>query len=213
MHQIDKTVKEIRAVLRPRRALRVVLDAERAVFLAHNAFDRIVQNIDVRHREPRLRNGIGSHCIGVILRSDLDPPCGQILYRVIAAAVTEFQLISLGTISERQDLMAQANAEDRAGAAKCFHGFDRLRHIRGISGAVGDHDPIRIQGSNDLWGSFPWHDRDITSAPVKRAQDVFLHAAVDEDDVEWGRSRCLRRRNVNLSIIRWGAPGFFAADS
>ena len=63
LHQLDKSVEEVRAVLRAGRALRVVLDAERAVFLTFHAFDRIVQNIDVRNSKLRLREGTGVYSV------------------------------------------------------------------------------------------------------------------------------------------------------
>ena len=52
------------------------------------------------------------HGIAVILRGDFDFSGDQILHRMVAAAVTEFQLIGFGAVGQGDHLVAQANAED-----------------------------------------------------------------------------------------------------
>ena len=64
---------------------------------------------------------------------------------MIAAAMTEFQLIGLGSVCEGQDLMTQTDAEDRDGADQPLHGVDHLGNILGIAGAVGKEDAVRIK--------------------------------------------------------------------
>ena len=116
-HQTDKTVKQVCAVLRPRRTLRVILHAERAVFFTLHAFNRIVQNIDMRHGKLCLLEGIGINGVRVILRGDLDAAGRQIPYRMVAATMAELKLVGLCAISERQDLVSQADPEDGIFAA------------------------------------------------------------------------------------------------
>ena len=72
----------------------------------------------------------------MILRGDLDLICQQIFDGMIAAAMTEFQLIGFRSVGEGQDLMTQTDTEDRNGADQLLHGIDHLGDILGVTGAV-----------------------------------------------------------------------------
>ena len=115
--------------------------------------------------------------------------------------MAELKLVGLCTISERQDLVSQADSENGIFATQRPYGFNGLGHICGIAGTVGNHDSVRLQGANDLRGRVPGDDRDITAAPVHGAEDVLFHAAVDEDDMKRSGSQSK------------GVPDFFAADT
>ena len=77
------------------------------------AFERLVVQIDVRQLDFALRQRIGIDGEVVVVRRDLDLAGRQLLYRMIAAVVSELQLVGLAAEREPDQLMAQADAEDR----------------------------------------------------------------------------------------------------
>ena len=80
--------------------------------MAH-AFQRLVVEIDVRQFHFALRQRIGIDGEIMVVRGDLDFAAGQLLHRMIAAVVAEFQLKGLASKGNAGELMSQANAEDR----------------------------------------------------------------------------------------------------
>ena len=98
--------------MRPGRGFWMILHAEdRQLFVPHS-FNRVVVQIDVADLDIfRKRRGIDRE--SVILRGDRDLATLQIFYRLIRAAMTEFQFECRSTESETEDLMAETNSKDR----------------------------------------------------------------------------------------------------
>ena len=59
------------------------------------------------------RQRIGIDGEAVVLGRDLDLVRGEVLHRVVAAAMAELQLERLPAQRQAEDLMAEADAEDR----------------------------------------------------------------------------------------------------
>ena len=64
---------------------------------------------------------------------------------MIAAAMTEFQLIGLGSVCKGQYLVTKADTEDRNGADQPLHGIDHLGNVLGITGTVGKENAVGIK--------------------------------------------------------------------
>ena len=58
-------------------------------------------------------NALRHNCIAVILACDIGAGAFYFFYRLINTPVTLFKLLRLGAHSERQQLMTEANAENR----------------------------------------------------------------------------------------------------
>ena len=76
----------------------------------------------------------GVHGVGMVLRGYLNFSGEEILYGMVAAAVTEFKLICLCTVSERNYLMSEADAENRQFSTQQTDSLDDGRQIGGITG-------------------------------------------------------------------------------
>ena len=76
------------------------------------------------------------HGVGVVLRGDFDLPGQKVFHRVVAAAVSEFHLVGFRPVRQREDLMPEADAEDREPAPQSPRGVRHLRHVLRIAGAV-----------------------------------------------------------------------------
>ena len=75
----------------------MVLHAEHRVIPQTEAFERLVVQIDVREFDLAGIERIRVNGEPVIVRSDLDLTSRHVLDRLIAAAMSEFHLVSLGT--------------------------------------------------------------------------------------------------------------------
>ena len=107
--------------MRPGRRLRVILDAEQRERAVAHAFVRVVVQIYVRDFDVARRQRIRVDAEAVILRCDLDFLRAQILHRMVRAVMAEFQLERVAAERQAAELMAEADAEDRA------HGRASLR--------------------------------------------------------------------------------------
>ena len=128
--------------MRSWRSLRVVLDAEDGLGLVPQPLDRAVIQVDVRHlhiRGQRFR----VHGEAVVLRRDLDLAGGKVLDRMVAPAMPELELIGVAAHRERQDLVAETNAEYRhVRVHELARVRDRVRQHGRIAGSVAQEDAV-----------------------------------------------------------------------
>ena len=80
------------------------------------------------HQAGALQGGL-VHRVGMVLGCDLDLPGQQIFHRVVAAPVAELELVGGGAAGQRDDLVAQADAEDGVSAPQGPHQIDGRGHI------------------------------------------------------------------------------------
>ena len=80
----------------------------------------------------------------VVLRRDLDPAGGQVLHRLVQAAMAELELVgACAPSASAEQLMAEADAEDRA---SCRAGPDRVDRVADggrIARTVREEDAVR----------------------------------------------------------------------
>ena len=88
--------------------------------------DRSVVEVDMRHLDIG-REGVGINGVAVVLRRDLDAAGRQVLHGLVAAVVAEFQLEGSPPSPDAQDLMPQADAEERHAAPEFPHRINRIR--------------------------------------------------------------------------------------
>ena len=85
---------------------------------------------------------------------------------MVAAPVAEFQLVGGPAVGQRQNLMAQADAEDGGLAQQGPDGLNHHPHVLGVSGAVGEEDAVRLHVENFLHAGVVGHHSDVAAELV-----------------------------------------------
>ncbi len=99
--------------MRAGRGLGVILHAEHGMAAVAEAFERLVVQIHVRDFELVEVERVGIDGEAVIVRRDFDFAGDLIQHRMIRAAVAELELVGLAAEREPEELVAEADAEDR----------------------------------------------------------------------------------------------------
>src|SRR5690606_5382436 len=108
---------------------------------------------------------------------------------MVGAVMALMHLLGASAKSERQHLVAEADAEDRkVGFDKLLDGWNGIFAGRcRIAGAVGQEDAIRLVGQNVLSRCCCRQNGDLRAETGEQAQNVTLHAEVERDDVIFRR--------------------------
>ena len=119
----------------------------------------------------------------VVLGGDVDPAARQLLDRVVGAAVAEGELEGVEADRPAEQLVAEADAEDRLLADQLADGADDVVERGGVAGAVGEEDEVGVLGE-DLRRARPaGQQRHPAAALAELADDRELDPGVDADDV------------------------------
>ena len=130
-HEFDEIVEQIMRIVRTRRGFRVILHAEHRLAAVAEAFQRLVVQIHVRDFDVARVERIRIHREAVIVRGDLDALRQLVDHRMIGAAMPELQLVSFAAQRQPENLVTQADAEDRRLADQSPHIIDlRMRAAR-----------------------------------------------------------------------------------
>src|ERR1043166_334838 len=113
----------------------MILDAEDRQLLMPHSFNGVVIQINVRDLNTFWQR-VRIDGKTVVLRGDGDFAAAQIFYRLVRAAVPEFQFESRSTERETEDLMAEANAENWCLSHQIFNDFVRVWESRRIARTV-----------------------------------------------------------------------------
>ena len=160
------------------------LDGEAVPLLVFDALAGAVVGVHLSHL-PHLGGQLIAHdCIAVVLAGDEGASRLEVGDRLIGAAVAVLELHGLGTSGESGELVAEADAEGGDIQLKdVLEVLDDLHRLGGVAGAVGEHDAVRVQGSDFLSGGKGRHDRHLAAALDEAADDVPLAAVVHQHDV------------------------------
>ena len=110
---LQEVAEQIERVVRAGGGLGVVLHGQDRLAAVAEAFQRLVVEVDVRELDVVLAERVGVDGEAVVLRGDLDPAAAQVLDRMVAAAVAELQLVRLAAEGQAEELVAEADPEDR----------------------------------------------------------------------------------------------------
>ena len=121
----------------------------------------------------------------VVVRADVDAAARCLEHRVIAPVVPDRQTVRLRARAERQQLVAQADAEDRRTApdrpaGQRPHGRDLRVHPRRVAGPRRQDDEVRGAGEDVRGARVGRQDRDLEPAGREGGQQRTLDAVVDE---------------------------------
>jgi len=168
----------------------VILHGEGGDVEGVQALDHVVVQVDVAHLDPaearrRLHDALGRGVDRetVVVRGDLDSSGGLVDHGLVDAAVAERQFVRAEAERAAEQLVAEADAEERQPFAQ--HGrqqFDMA--VRGfrIARAVGEEDRAGLQGEQfgdrDLLGN----DMHLETAGGEVVEGGRLHSEVEDGD-------------------------------
>ena len=161
-NEVAEVGEQVVAIVGAGGGFRVVLDAEDGQRLVAEAFERAVVEVDVGGFDVGGKGG-GVDGEAVVLRGDLDPAGPFVAHRVIGASMAELEFEGGCAEGLAEELVAQADAEDRDAVRtrrRCRSGSRRLRVA--CSSGRGSPGPLEMKmpsGSllQDLVGT--WQSR------------------------------------------------------
>src|SRR5213593_534457 len=188
-HECHEAREQIVGVVRPRRGLGVILHGEHGLLAVAHALGGAVVEIDVRLHQPGLLHGREVHREAMVLRSDLDAPGEEVLHWMIGAMVAELELVGVAAEGQAENLVAEADAEERRLADEPAHRLHEIGHRFGIAGAVREEDPVRLPLEHGGGGSARGHHFHLAAERGELAQDIPLDPGVEGDHLEAGDGR------------------------
>ena len=112
-HEFDEIIEEVMRVVRSGRRFRVILHAEYRMAAVTKTFQGLIVQVHVRDLDIGWIERIPVDRESVIVRRNFNSLVDPVEHRVVRAAMTEFELIGLATECQAQELVAQADAENR----------------------------------------------------------------------------------------------------
>ena len=110
-------------------------------------------------------------------------PVREVLDRVVGAAVAERQLERLEADGAAEELVAEADPEDRPLADELADGRDDVVERGRVAGPVGEEDEVGVVGEDVLRRGVAGQQRHPAAALAELADDRELDPGVDADDV------------------------------
>mmetsp|Transcript_56273 Transcript_56273/g.101140 ORF Transcript_56273/g.101140 Transcript_56273/m.101140 type:complete len:315 (-) Transcript_56273:450-1394(-) len=182
LDDVHELVEEEEGVDGTAAGLRVELDREPRLLLMSDTFIGGVVRICEQGR-PAIWQARVIHCKAVVLRCNVAAARAQVHARLVHATVSELHLVSLGACSNGQQLVSQANAENRHcwpllhHLAEDLHGGDALLRV---ARSVAEKQPVELLRGVVV---VPGNNLDAALQVVQEeAQNVAFHAAVDAHD-------------------------------
>ena len=125
----------------------MILDAENRMLLVTDTFDGFVVEIDMSHFDV-----VGQIAAvdgkSVILRCDRDFTGAEVFDWLVSATVAEFEFVSRAAKDVPEDLVSEADAEDRGFANELLYFFVDVAERGRIAGAVREEDAVRVLGED-----------------------------------------------------------------
>ncbi len=128
----------------------------------------------------------------------LSPNSRHPLHRMVRAAVALMHLDRLRACRQREELVAEADAEDRhvpfQQRGDDRHGIGTRRG--GVAGAVGQEHPVRLQRKYRVQRGLRRHHRHPRARLHEVAEDVVLAAVIYRDDLGSGGTGWLANSRI-----------------
>ena len=147
-HQVDEPVEQVPRVVRAGRCLRVELHRERQPVKAFQPLDDPVVEAAEGHLGPA-ELGVGHlvergvHREAVVVRGDQHPAGAVVAHRLVDPAVPELELVGAETQCPAEDLVAEADPEQRDPPVEHIPGqFDHGVGGGRVARAVGQEHPV-----------------------------------------------------------------------
>src|SRR2546429_6563293 len=180
-HEISE---DVLVVPGPRPRLGMVLHGEDREFPVGHALHGAVVQIQMRHLELGTWEGAGIDREAVVLRCDMDASRAKVFDGLVPAAVPKFQLERPSPEGEGQELVAEADPEDRRAAGE----FPRTLHRRRkdfpmgrIARTVGEDHAVRFESEDVVRRPVVPHSADLRLS-MGLADNAPLDLAIPADD-------------------------------
>ena len=161
---------------------RLGMELERREAVALKPFDGAVVQRDVAD----LRGVAGLDREAVVLGGHEHAPRAGHAHRMVRAAVSERKLERPQAEREPDELVAEADAEERRAAEQVADGLHRPVELGRISRAVADQHRRRLELQHGLRVPRPWDDHGLEARLDEPADDRVLAAEVEQDDPRTG---------------------------
>src|SRR4029077_5277614 len=195
--QLQKAIEEVAGVVRAGAGLRVVLDGAAGDVLQHEAFDSAVIEVEVgelRLAEVRLpANRLvaldGLVAAGaqdreaMILRGDVDPARLQVLDRMVGAAMPEGELVGLEADGATEQLVAEADADDRLLVGRPADLLDDVVARSRVARPIREEYQVRLPGEYALGRRVVRQEGHPAATLLELADDRQLDAGIDPYNV------------------------------
>ena len=112
-HEFDEIIEEVMRVVRSGRRFRVILHAEYRMAAVTKTFQGVIVQVHVRDLDVGWIERILVHGEPVVVRCDFNSLAHLVENRVVRAAMPELELVGLAAECQPQELVAQADAENR----------------------------------------------------------------------------------------------------
>src|SRR5437868_5453240 len=131
----------------------MILYAEDRLAAMPESFERLVVEIDVGQLDIARFEGIGIDREAVIVGRDLHFVGDLVEHRMVRAAVPEFELVGLAAQGKAEDLLAQADSENRLPADELLDFTDLIFERLGIARTVREEDSVGLESQDVFSGS------------------------------------------------------------
>src|SRR5262249_3515269 len=172
--ELGEPLEQIIRVVGTGRSLRMVLDRKRRQAAVTESLARAVVEIDVSRHPSRAFYRCRIHREAVILRRDLDLTGREIPHRVVRAVMAKGQLVRLAARGQAEDLVAEANAEDRQPSQQGAHRVGEIGHRLRVARAVREKHAVWLELEHGVGRRRRRYDGDVTADGGELAQDVEL---------------------------------------
>ena len=108
-----------------------------------HALNAHIVKIYIYHLHTLEYKGVAVYRIAVVLRHNERSAGFPVKYSMVAAPVSEFELVGFAAHCKRKHLMSHTNTENRKLADKSFYGFDALCSLLRISRPVCKEKSVR----------------------------------------------------------------------
>ena len=137
----------------------------------------------------------------VVLRGDFHLAAHEVHDGLVAAAMTELELLHFAAACEADHLMTQTNAEHRHLANKLARLLVGFGHGIGVARAVGEKNAVGFHGEHVSSGSVPRHYGKVAAHTHEARENRLFHAAVIRNHVIF-----LRRRSGHSERLAFRHP-------
>ena len=162
----------------------MVLNREYGVVLVAQTFDGIVVEVDFRHNPAAVFDALCVRREPVVLRGNRHFARFEIFDGLVAAAVSELELVGFCADCVRDDLMPEADAESRDFLNQFRNRFVCVGDCRGVARAVGKEETLRGEVENfrrrDRRGEY----RNVEAVERESAENRGFRAEVDSRTFE-----------------------------
>ena len=192
LDSIDKFIKKIKRIMRPRRSFRMILHAESLPANMAQTRDRAVVQVEMRNLAAA-QVAVRRDGKTMIMRGDLDFAAGQVHHWLIAAAVPKAHFFGAAAERQGKNLMAKTNAKNRQPAQQRLDIGDGIINSRRIARAVAKKETSRIHRQDVRRRRLGWDNLDPQAAVGHHPQDIALDAKIiDDNQRPLGRARMTR---------------------